>query len=77
MVNCALQYRNQGAFSLIPATLDALIQSEASPFVEIDQRQQRYRWEQPPGLTIEALKQHLPLPIDWGEQRKLLGFIQP
>jgi hypothetical protein len=62
---------------MIPATLDALIQSEASPFVEIDQHQQRYRCVQPPGLTLEALKQHLPLPINWDEQRKLLGFIQP
>ncbi|MRS98910.1 recombinase family protein [Ralstonia pickettii] len=29
---------------------------------------------QPPGLTSDALKQSVPLPIDWGAQRKLLGF---
>jgi hypothetical protein len=28
----------------------------------------------PPTLTQEKLKQCLPLPIDWNEQRKLLGF---
>jgi len=29
---------------------------------------------QPPDLTLETLKQHLPLPLDWNEQRRLLGF---
>jgi site-specific DNA recombinase len=29
---------------------------------------------QPPTLTLETLKQSLPLPIDWDEQRRLLGF---
>lgn len=29
---------------------------------------------QPPGLTLDKLKQNLPLPIDWNEQRKLFGF---
>jgi hypothetical protein len=29
---------------------------------------------QPPGLTLESLKKSIPLPIDWNEQRKLLGF---
>jgi len=29
---------------------------------------------QPVSLTSELLKQHLPLPIDWNEQRVLLGF---
>ena len=32
---------------------------------------------QPPSLTLESLKRHLPLPVDWEEQRKLFGFIQP
>jgi hypothetical protein len=32
---------------------------------------------QPPGLSLESLKRHLPLPVDWEEQRKLFGFIQP
>lgn len=31
--------------------------------------------KQPPGLTLEKLKNCLPLPIDWNEQRKLLGFL--
>jgi DNA invertase Pin-like site-specific DNA recombinase len=30
----------------------------------------------PPSLTSETLKQNLPLPIDWKEQRSLLGFPQ-
>jgi site-specific DNA recombinase len=29
---------------------------------------------QPPGFNLETLKKNLPLPIDWGEQKKLLGF---
>lgn len=31
---------------------------------------------QPPSLTLDRLKYQLPLPIDWNEQRKLLGFTQ-
>lgn len=31
---------------------------------------------QPASLTLDKLKQNLPLPIDWDEQRKLLGFAQ-
>jgi DNA invertase Pin-like site-specific DNA recombinase len=31
---------------------------------------------QPPDLTLESLKKFIPLPIDWNEQRKLLGFPQ-
>ena len=30
---------------------------------------------QPASLTLDKLKQSLPLPIDWDEQRKLFGFI--
>lgn len=30
---------------------------------------------QPPDLTSDALRQRVPLPIDWATQRKLLGFI--
>ena len=29
---------------------------------------------QPPEFNAEVLKRHLPLPIDWNEQRRLLGF---
>ena len=29
---------------------------------------------QPPELNLESLKKFIPLPIDWNEQRKLLGF---
>ena len=29
---------------------------------------------QPPDLSMESLKRFIPLPIDWNEQRKLLGF---
>ena len=29
---------------------------------------------QPPHLNLNFLKQHSPLPIDWAEQRSLLGF---
>lgn len=29
---------------------------------------------QPASLTLDKLKQNLPLPIDWDEQRKLFGF---
>lgn len=29
---------------------------------------------QPPEFNLESLKQYLPLPIDWNEQRQLLGF---
>jgi len=29
---------------------------------------------QPPAFNLESLKQHLPLPIDWNEQRQVLGF---
>lgn len=28
---------------------------------------------QPPGLTSDAIKQCVPLPIDWAAQRKMLG----
>ena len=31
--------------------------------------------KQPPGLTLKKLKTCLSLPIDWNEQRKLLGFL--
>ncbi len=31
---------------------------------------------QPASLTLESLKKYQPLPIDWDEQRKLLGFTQ-
>jgi DNA invertase Pin-like site-specific DNA recombinase len=31
---------------------------------------------QPPDLSMESLKRFIPLPIDWNEQRKLLGFPQ-
>ena len=31
---------------------------------------------QPPDLNLESLKKFIPLPIDWNEQRKLLGFPQ-
>ncbi len=30
---------------------------------------------QPPDLTSDALRQRVPLPIDWATQRQLLGFI--
>jgi hypothetical protein len=30
---------------------------------------------QPPNLTSDALRQRVPLPIDWATQRQLLGFI--
>lgn len=32
---------------------------------------------QPASLTLESLKKYQPLPIDWDDQRKLLGFTQP
>ena len=44
-------------------------------FLAPDIVQQISKGEQPPTLNADKLIRMVPLPADWGEQRKLLGMI--